>query len=372
MIKSYSQNFEDVIIYNALAGKSDGFYIDVGAGDPTHDSVTRGLYDIGWSGINIEPLLERYTDLVSQRTRDINLRVALSDFEGKTELFSVLSGRGELSTISPEIKTSLIDSGEKGTQREVAVTTLSSVIRDFAPSDVHLLKIDVEGAETSVLKGADFALFRPWIVVVEIKHGRATESQEAIQQFFEEKSYLHAHFDGLNSYFVASEKADSIVPRIGIPFRDLERFERPNRELEAISVLNQVAALIGATSQDNQEIVVRLEQYVSDRETLINDLRATSRFTDDEIAMQKRLIAHLESQAFSRERMLSNLAGQLAAARWAQTQAEQKVMSLELSLDGAGQAIAIMKKSTSWKISLPIRVMRRPMHYLRALVPGER
>src|SRR5688572_29493242 len=76
---SYAQNFEDVILARTFRGISSGFYIDVGAWDPTVDSVTRHFYDSGWSGINIEPNPLFYERLVLERPRDINLNCAVSD-----------------------------------------------------------------------------------------------------------------------------------------------------------------------------------------------------------------------------------------------------------------------------------------------------
>jgi hypothetical protein len=38
---SYAQNYEDVMLARAFADQSLGFYIDIGAMDPTDGSVTR-------------------------------------------------------------------------------------------------------------------------------------------------------------------------------------------------------------------------------------------------------------------------------------------------------------------------------------------
>ena len=43
---SYAQNFEDVMVYRALRHRQSGFYIDVGAADPVHFSVTKWLYTL--------------------------------------------------------------------------------------------------------------------------------------------------------------------------------------------------------------------------------------------------------------------------------------------------------------------------------------
>jgi hypothetical protein len=55
-IISYAQNREDILLWRALRDLSGGFYIDVGAEDPTQNSVTRAFYERGWHGINVEPV----------------------------------------------------------------------------------------------------------------------------------------------------------------------------------------------------------------------------------------------------------------------------------------------------------------------------
>jgi hypothetical protein len=43
------------MLWRALSTVRDGFYIDIGAGDPDRDTVTRAFYERGWQGINIDP-----------------------------------------------------------------------------------------------------------------------------------------------------------------------------------------------------------------------------------------------------------------------------------------------------------------------------
>jgi hypothetical protein len=54
-MRSYAQNYEDVMLRRAFADTREGFYVDVGATDPQRDSATRYFYELGWRGINIEP-----------------------------------------------------------------------------------------------------------------------------------------------------------------------------------------------------------------------------------------------------------------------------------------------------------------------------
>ena len=98
-LESYAQEFEDIIIYSFLRDVNDGFYIDVGANDPTNISVTKFFYLRGWHGINIEPLRFRCLHLEEQRPRDINLCVGVGSEKGKLQLFEA----DGLSTFSDEV-----------------------------------------------------------------------------------------------------------------------------------------------------------------------------------------------------------------------------------------------------------------------------
>lgn len=51
MMVSYAQDAEDVLLQRAFPWKHRGFYIDAGASDPVHFSVTKHFYDWGWPGL---------------------------------------------------------------------------------------------------------------------------------------------------------------------------------------------------------------------------------------------------------------------------------------------------------------------------------
>lgn len=51
--------------------------------------------------------------------------------------------------------------GCKATERRVSVTTLAELLDDLGEQPVQFLKIDVEGFEEQVLRGADFTRVRP-------------------------------------------------------------------------------------------------------------------------------------------------------------------------------------------------------------------
>ncbi|MFM8846915.1 MAG: FkbM family methyltransferase, partial [Actinomycetota bacterium] len=80
---SSAQNGEDIVFLRALGDQPDGRWIDVGANHPVNDSVTKNFYDLGWRGINIEPVQYFHDLLVQQRPRDVNVRALASDKPGR-------------------------------------------------------------------------------------------------------------------------------------------------------------------------------------------------------------------------------------------------------------------------------------------------
>ncbi|UEM04417.1 FkbM family methyltransferase [Skermanella rosea] len=204
---SYAQNYEDIMLFRALRGVEQGFYVDVGANSPDEHSVTRAFYERGWRGINIEPVLEFHRQLLEARPRDVNLPIAIADRTGFIEFHDV-AGTG-LSTINPKIAENHRAAGYQVTRRSVVVETLDEVFRKYVSGEVHFLKIDVEGLEGSVLRGLSLEEIRPWIIVVE-----ATEVLSQVQSHasweprLKERGYSFVYFDGLNRFYVADEHAD--------------------------------------------------------------------------------------------------------------------------------------------------------------------
>ena len=125
--ESYAQSLEDMILYCALKDVDKGFYIDVGANDPTVNNVTKFFYDRGWHGINIEPLPDKCLLLTEKRPRDVNLCVGLSNKHGKLGMFPYY----ELTTFSEEIAKGVNVPTDK--KHNKLVLTLSEVYDKYPP-----------------------------------------------------------------------------------------------------------------------------------------------------------------------------------------------------------------------------------------------
>lgn len=208
MFLSYSQNFEDVMLYRALRNNSECFYIDIGAWDPDKDSVTKLFYDQGWSGINIEPSRTYFKKVAKRRLRDVNLNVAVGGVSGELE-FIEIPGSG-LSSLNDEALIRAKNFGFQVNKYRVPVRTLMSIVSDFCPKkEVAFLKIDVEGLEKEIIESVDWNRFRPIIVVVEAVHPDTMEpTWDGWEQFLLDARYQSVWFDGLNKFYLREESGE--------------------------------------------------------------------------------------------------------------------------------------------------------------------
>jgi FkbM family methyltransferase len=201
---SHAQNFEDVMLWRCFGQLKTGFYIDIGAGDPVIDSVTKSFYENGWSGINIDPTKSAFTKLEFDRPRDINLQVAVAEREGDIEFWSIPSTG--LSTAVKNFADQHESAGFDVNRISVKTRTLKSICTELVRSPINFLKIDVEGFEKKVLLGADFEKFRPMVIIIE-----STEPNSQVENHLEweylltESNYYYCYGDGLNRYYLAKE-----------------------------------------------------------------------------------------------------------------------------------------------------------------------
>jgi FkbM family methyltransferase len=202
---TYAQNFEDVMLARVFEGRRNGFYVDVGAGDPVYLSVTKWFYDLGWSGINIEPNRSLHQKLLTERPRDVNLAVGAGAAfaEANFQEFAVK----ELSSFDPRIQKKAADSGSPGKARSVPIVPLNDIIdRHCEERRIDFLKIDVEGWEKEVLSGLDLRRHRPTVVVIEatLPETRASSHSEW-EDILTHSAFSCVYFDGLNRFYLAEE-----------------------------------------------------------------------------------------------------------------------------------------------------------------------
>ena len=212
---SYSQNFEDVVLNRVFHNVKNGFYIDVGAWDPNSDSVTKHFYDNGWHGVNIEPVKRFYDKFLEQRPRDLNLNCVVSDKIGEVNFKEY--GDSGLSTYNEQFLPELvINMGFKKSEYTVRSTTLASITQSLQVSEIHFLKIDVEGAEKDVLKGMDWIKLRPKVILLEAIKPKITKDDQISftptwnewEYILTDNGYVFSLFDGLNRFYYRNEEPE--------------------------------------------------------------------------------------------------------------------------------------------------------------------
>ena len=345
---SYAQNFEDVILHRALKNVKSGFYIDVGANDPVIDSVTKSFYDSGWRGINIEPVKEWFEKLQQERPGDINLQLAAGNHKGDVDFYEVI-GTG-LSTMDKLIAERHVqERGYKIKKYKVPVTKLSTICEQHPNPDIHFLKIDVEGAEKSVLQGLDLKKIRPWICVVESTlPNLPTEDYENWEQILLAADYEFVYFDGLNRFYVANEHK-KLKKALAIPPNVFDNFVLSGKSNSSLHYqIAQVQTSQVATNRQQQVLEAARQETEQQRKLetqvtalLTNATQQDELLRDKETKLQELLLSLTEKETQLQEvataltgnkRQIDKLETQIRTAQALTTQQDQLLRDKEINL----------------------------------------
>ena len=306
----YAQNFEDAYLWRCFGKRKNGFFIDVGAEQPVIDSVTYKLYLNGWRGINIEPQPEYFKQLESMRPEDINLNLAIGLAEDASLDFYTTTNAIGLAGFGESARNELIKQGYTAEKIKVEVNSLDNVCSDQNVREIDFLKIDVEGHELQVLRSFSFTTIRPKLVIIEATKPNTSslrEDNQAIGAFMEEKKYCKIFFDGLNEWWAEQNS------------RDLQKhFLLPVNCLDGISP---------SSIEGHRLLAVDAQKKLQIKLLECNSLVCEAQLLQEEAQ---------QAQA------------QAEQAEQARAQAEQARDQAELQLD-------FTLKSTTWRITEPIR-----------------
>jgi FkbM family methyltransferase len=167
--RSYSQEGEDMILFNLFRKKEKGFYIDIGAHHPKFFSNTYFFYSKGWEGINIDAMPGSMDLFNKQRPRDINLELAISNNDEVLKFFAF--DPPALNTFSVELaaERKAIEKFKFIFEKEIRTVQLYEVLEQYIkPSqEIDFLTIDVEGLDLQVLLSNNWSKYRPKVILVE-------------------------------------------------------------------------------------------------------------------------------------------------------------------------------------------------------------
>ena len=410
---SYAQNGEDVVLQRAFRDlECPGFYVDIGACHPTEDSVTHHFYERGWRGINVEPDAVLHAGLAQARPRDVNLRAAVGRARGKAT-FQPTATRGH-GTLHADLARSR--AGEADAIR-VPVLTLPDLIDLYGPEEgeVAFLKVDVEGWEAEVLASGDWGRHRPVVIVVEAVDEEGRPTHEAWEPDLLANRYRFALFDGLNRFYVREEDAERFLTRLAAPANVLDGW-RHAREVDAERRIEVVAAECAAAEMRAEALGADAEEARAAAEG-VGQLRvelAAARAEAQALEAELQRAREAEAAALGQSRVefaaaraeAEALTAELQRAREAEAtaaRAEAEVLAAELQRAREAEAAALgreeaaearlaeletaaalrsaelqrareaemaalrdaeaqleaMRRSTSWRVSSPVRLTGR-------------
>jgi FkbM family methyltransferase len=171
------------VIGKMFPGVANGFFLDVGSGHGTIGSNTKALEERGWTGICVDP----FPTHMEGRTCRME-QVVVSSVSGQVVKFHTHSGLGGIADTLGKWK----EEAEKSPAVELTTTTLGEVLAGAsAPSFMHFLSLDIEGAELEALRGVPFDKYRFGAMAIE--HNDEEPKRSNLQKFLEEKGYRRVH-----------------------------------------------------------------------------------------------------------------------------------------------------------------------------------
>ena len=199
---------EDIFIERILRNFGRGFYVDVGCYHPFKGSLTYKLYNKNWSGLNID-LSKTSIDLFNiARSRDINLNLAITNYDGETFYY-------QNSPINQQ--NSLIKTNEYQKKTKIKCFSLNTILKENKIDKFQFLNIDVEGSELNVIKGVDLTKYRPILISIENNDLLPKDYFESeIYKILIENNYVFINKIGVTNFFIADNLANEFMNLIEI------------------------------------------------------------------------------------------------------------------------------------------------------------
>ena len=269
-----------------------GRFVDVGAGHPILDNVTYALYLAGWRGINVEPMEREVALIREQRPEDQTFHVAAGAGPGRVTLFEAPMANRGATTSNESIVERYRAEGQQFTAFEIDLVPIASIIGGSPESEVHVLKIDVEGMEADVIAGADLSTMRPWVLVIEATvPNTRDDSAAAWEADVLAAGYALTLFDGLNRFYVRDDLPE-IRELLSVPANIFDGWV-PNELVTCRSTLREAQRYAAELQERSRVATAYAESLQQDRDHAV----AYAESLQEERARAASHIAALQTRA---------------------------------------------------------------------------
>ena len=175
---------------------TNGYFLDVGSGHGTIGSNTKALEERGWTGICVDPFpihMDGRTCLV--------FKEVVSSESGKTVKFHTHSGLGGIADTLGKWK----DEASKSPAVELTTVTLAEILeRAKAPTFIHFLSLDIEGAELDALRGIGLDKYRFGAMAIE--HNEEEPKRTDIINYLRQYGYQRVHTYRQDDFFAPAPR----------------------------------------------------------------------------------------------------------------------------------------------------------------------
>ena len=213
--RDYSQQGEQQIILRFFTEHKQHYsryFVDAGAFDGIVGSNSRALFELGWSGLVIEPNPRSFARLAAlykdePRVTCVNLALSNRHETGVEMLFSIGPAGtkeadqwkyGQVSTLHGAFAEEFRrDHGYQYAPSRVDLATLAELmIAHQTPPDLGFMSIDCEGEDLNVLQSFDLNHFHPRLLCVECDD----RSRHVYQGYLQGRYKYYDHTKG-NTFF---------------------------------------------------------------------------------------------------------------------------------------------------------------------------
>ena len=180
-------------------GVTSGYFLDVGSADGFLNSNTWALERRGWKGICVDPFPSNMGGRTCQMFRE-----AVDAVGGNKVQFAAAGELGGISNYLDRWK----DAVKESKTVELTTVTLGDILqRANAPSFIHFMSLDIEGAELEALRGFPFDLYKLGSIAIE--HNNEEPKRSQIEELLKTKGYTKAHTWMQDDFYLPSKAAKS-------------------------------------------------------------------------------------------------------------------------------------------------------------------